>query len=412
MGSGRPGRRRVQGATVERWPRAVKAQVALATCAITAGSFSTFGFPSLAPEIRDEFGLTPAAVGAVGAMSYVGALLATIPAGRITDRIGGLRMLVVALSLIAAAVGVAAGAPSAVLFFVGVGLAGIGYGAANPACNVLAARSVPRRRQAVVMSIKQVGVTVGGVLAGLTLPGLALLTSWRIALLVPLVACAAIGLIAIPSAQADSPKLSTPRHNATSNAVTISMSRMALYGFVMAGVQITIVSYVSVYLVDHVHLSSTAAGIGLALTMLGGATGRLGWGMVSDRLFDSRLPPLQLAAAGGALGLLALPLAGPLLVYPLLAWVGLCAIGWNGVYLTMIAESAPEQVGRATGGALVWLYGGAVACPPLFGLIVGAGGSWAMVWIAMGLVVVVAAAASTLQARREQAVSIATEVRR
>jgi MFS family permease len=401
MGAGRPTGRRDEGSAVERSPRAVQLQVALATGAITVGSFATFGFPSLAPEIRDEFGLTPVAVGAVGAMSYVGALVATVPAGRITDRIGGLRMIVAALWCIGSAVEIAAAAPSAAVFLIGVGLAGIGYGAANPASNALAAGSVPHRRQAVVMSIKQMGVMVGGILAGLTLPGLALLSSWRVALLLPLVACAAIGLAAFPLALAHSPGSSISRRDAKSNAVTISMSRTALYGFAMAGVQITIVSYVSVYLVDKVHLSSTAAGIGLAVTMLGGATGRLAWGVVSDRLFDSRLPPLQLAAAGGALGLLALPLAGSLLVYPLLAVVGLCAIGWNGVYLTMIAENAPEHVGRATGGALVWLYGGAVACPPLFGLIVGAAGSWALIWIAMGLVVALAAAAITLQARRE-----------
>jgi MFS family permease len=412
MSAWRPSGRRAEGPAVERWPRAVKLQVAFATGAITAGSFSTFGFPSLAPEIRDEFGLGPAAVGAIGAMSYVGALLATVPAGRITDRIGAVRMLAAALSLIAVAVGVAAGSPSAVLFFIGVALAGFGYGAANPASNVMAAGSVPRRGQAVVMSIKQVGVTVGGVLAGLTLPGLALLSSWRIALLLPLVACGAIGLAALPSALAEPAERTAPRPAAEWNAVTISVSRTALYGFVMAGVQISIVSYVSVYLVDHEHVSTAAAGIALALTMLGGATGRLAWGIVSDRMFDSRVPPLQLAAVGGALGLLTVPLAGRVLVYPVLAFVGLCAIGWNGVYLTMIAESAPTQVGRATGGALLYLYAGAIVCPPLFGVILGVRGSWYLVWTAMGVVVAIAAAALTFQPRRKQTIPIATEVRR
>jgi MFS family permease len=187
------------------------------------------------------------------------------------------------------------------------------------------------------------------------------------------------------------------------------MAGMGIYGFVLAGVQNTIISYVAVYLVDHEHLSVTAAGVGLAVTMLGGAAGRLGWGVVSDRLFDSRLPPLQLAAAGAVVGLAALPWTDGAVVYLALALVGLCAIGWNGVYMTMTAESAPASVGRATGHALFWLYAGAVAAPPLFGLLVGGPDSWAVLWTAMAAAVVVAFGVLTLQQARSRGVPITTE---
>jgi MFS family permease len=385
----------------------MKLQLALAFGGITVAAFSTFGFASLAPEIRAQFGLSTAAVGAVGAMAYVGSLIATVPAGRVTDRMGATRMLALALVLIATGVSVAAGAPTALLLLAGVGLAGIGYGAANPPSNVLASASVPRGRRAVVMSIKQVGVTAGGVLAGLILPSLALLGSWRTALLVPLVACLATGLIALRLAR--SPERSAVPMPAERHAGTVSMSGMGVYGFVLAGVQNTIISYVAVYLVDHEHLSVTAAGIGLAVTMLGGAVGRFGWGVASDRLFDSRLQPLQLAAAGAAVGLAVLPWTDGAVVYVALALVGLCAIGWNGVYLTMTAESAPTSVGRATGRALFWLYAGAVAAPPLFGLLVGGPDSWALLWSAMALAVAAALAVLTLQQARSPGVPITME---
>ena len=385
----------------------MKVQLALAFGGITVAAFSTFGFASLAPEIRAEFELSTAAVGAVGAMAYVGSLVATVPAGRITDRMGATRMLALSLVLIAAGVSVAAGAPTALLLLAGVGLAGIGYGAANPPSNVLASASVPRGRRAVVMSIKQVGVTTGGVLAGLILPGLALLSSWRAALVVPLAACLVTGLVALRLAR--SPERSAAAAAPADHRPTASMAGMGVYGFVLAGVQNTIISYVAVYLVDHEHLSVTAAGVGLAVTMLGGSVGRLGWGFVSDRLFDSRLPPLQLAAAGAAVGLAVLPWTDGALVYLALALVGLCAIGWNGVYLTMTAESAPASVGRVTGHALFWLYTGAVAAPPLFGLLVGGPDSWALLWTAMAVAVTAAFGVLTLQQARSPGIPITNE---
>jgi MFS family permease len=387
------------------WSREVKAQLALAIVGTTVGSFAMFGFASLSPEIRGEYHLATWAVGLIGATAYVGALVATVPAGRFTDRMGGTAMLALALAIIAGGVGLAAGAPTAVLFFAGVWVVGVGYGAANPPTNVLASTTVPRSHRGVVMSAKQVGVTAGGTLAGLILPTLAVLSGWRAALIVPLVACCAIAAaslrIARSPAGADAPALE--------RRPDVSTSGMFVYGFAMTGVQITTVSYLAVYLVDQEHLSITAAGVGLAIAQIAGSVGRLGWGVVSDRLFVSRLPPLQLASLGGAVGLAVLPWADGALVYAALAVIGMGAIGWNGVYLTMVAESSSAQVGRATGSALFWLYAGAVACPPLFGLLLAGRDSWPMVWSAMALAVTSAVAVLTIRQGRSGPVVITTE---
>jgi sugar phosphate permease len=173
-------------------------------------------------------------------------------------------------------------------------------------------------------------------------------------------------------------------------------------------VQITTISYIAVYLVDHEHVSLTAAGIGLAVTQIAGSVGRLGWGIVSDRLFASRLPPLQLAALAGVVGLVTLPWISGALVYPALVLIGAGAIGWNGVFVTMVAESSSGEVGRATGSALFWLYAGAVACPPLFGLLLTGPGSWAVVWSSMALAV--AFAISVLTVRQGRSGSIVTTI--
>lgn len=390
------------------WTRDVKAQLSLAIVGTTVGSFATFGFASLSPEIRSEYDLAPWAVGLIGAMAYVGALVATVPAGRATDRVGAAPMLALSLAIIAGGMGLAAGAAAAAVpFFACVWLVGVGYGAANPPTNVLASATVPRSRRAMVMSAKQVGVTAGGALAGLVLPGLAVLGGWRAALVVPLVACVTVAAASLRLARSPGGAGPPPleRHP------DMARSGMFVYGFAMTGVQITTVSYLAVYLVDHEHLSLTAAGVGLAIAQIAGSAGRLGWGVVSDRLFASRLPPLQIASLAGAVGLVVLPWTGGAVVYPVLALIGLGAIGWNGVFLTMVAESSSAAVGRATGSALFWLYAGAVACPPLFGLLLAGPDSWPVVWTAMAATVALAIGVLTVRQSRAPIVITTEEAR-
>ena len=52
------------------------------------------------------------------------------------------------------------------------------------------------RHRSLLMSIKQVGVTIGGFIAGVTMPTIAHAVGWRLALLAPAAACSAVALSA------------------------------------------------------------------------------------------------------------------------------------------------------------------------------------------------------------------------
>ena len=141
--------------------------------ATAASTFTTLGLGAVAPALRSSLHLTTAEVGLIPGLVSLGALAASVPAGNVTDRIGAGR------SLTLAQLGVTAGVIIAVLRRVaGSSLrvlwsAGVGYGAVNPATNVLSTALVPRRRRALFLSVKQTGVTLGGLAAGLTLPRMA-----------------------------------------------------------------------------------------------------------------------------------------------------------------------------------------------------------------------------------------------
>ena len=58
------------------------------------------------------------------------------------------------------------------------------------------------------------------------------------------------------------------------------------------------------------------------------------------------------------------------LIWPCVAIVGFANIGWNGVYMTLVAEAAPSgQIGRVSGSSLRVVFAGAVVVPPLLGLV-------------------------------------------
>jgi hypothetical protein len=64
---------------------------------------------------------------------------------------------------------------------------------------------------------------------------------------------------------------------------------------------------------------------------------------------------------------------------------GTTAVGWNGVFLAEVARLAPAgQTGQATGGCMFFTFLGVVVSPPLFSLVLSAGGTYAVAYAIFG----------------------------
>jgi sugar phosphate permease len=170
----------------------------------------------------------------------------------------------------------------------------------------------------------------------------------------------------------------------------------------MAGIQLSVLSYLAVYLVDHEKLTETIAGLAIAVSLAGGTAGRIVWGILSDRFLHSRLLVLQVAALGAAASLTVLAASGPrALLWPVLFVLGFCAVGWNTVYVTVAAESvAASSVGKATGEALFFSYAGCVLMPLLLGVVHDGTSSWLATWLAAAAATLAALAACRCWAPR------------
>ena len=136
-----------------------------------AASAATIAPAVAAPRLLADLGLGPVAVGIYIALVYLGAMFSSQWGAAWVTRRGPI--LTSQCSLAACALGTLLMAvPHVAAATLGALLIGIGYGPITPASSAMLARTTPPERFALVFSLKQTGVPVGGAIAGVLVPPL------------------------------------------------------------------------------------------------------------------------------------------------------------------------------------------------------------------------------------------------
>jgi MFS family permease len=356
-----------------------RAALPITTFVQAASSAAVIGPTVAAPLLLQRLQLGAAAVGVFVALVYLGAMFATQIGAFVVRRWGPIRASQLALLCSAAGLLLLA-TPQLPLVALGAVLIGLGYGPITPASSQMLSRTTDPRHYALVFSIKQTGVPLGGVIAGLMVPPLVALGG-AVGALVGLAAlCAVAALSAAPLAgeldrerERGAPwppprQVLAPTRFVASHAV---LRAVALCSFVFSMVQVSLTSYMVSFLTSDLHWTLAAAGAALAASQVAGVVARIVWGFVADRWLGPRRMLLALALGMAACGL-AMPLLAPDSPVPwvlaLLCAFGATAVGWNGVYLATVARVAPPgQAGTATAGTLFFTFFGVVVGPPVFG---------------------------------------------
>ena len=368
--------------------------VTLAIQVMTA--LSMMAVPVLASNAAPDIGVSAAYVGLFVALIYLGAMISSVAGGALVPRFGAIRVSQICLLLCAVGLALAMlGLPA--IMTVAALIIGCGYGPITPASSHVLAKSTPPHLTGLVFSLKQTGVPLGGLLAGLLVPPLVLLAGWRAALACVSVVC----LVVAAFAQAMRPSIDCDREPGRRIDLTAvlaplkqvlgvpSIRALALASLFYSAMQLCLMGYMVTYLVQDLELSLVRAGILLAIAQAGGVFGRIAWGTVADRW----IPPqrmfglLGLTMAGGAAATALFSPAWPdsALMLTLMLF-GAAAIGWNGVMLAQVARLAsPGKVGLATGGTLFFTFFGVVTGPLLFGAIVGSGLGYRAAYLLLAL---------------------------
>lgn len=353
--------------------------------------------PVVAPSVAESLNISAAYVGLYIALAYAGAMMASLLAGGAVRRFGAIRCSQMGLLLCGAGVALCT-IESPIAMAIGAVLIGMGYGPITPSSSHLLVKSTPAHRMSLVFSIKQTGVPLGGVLAGVIVPPLAEATSWQWAFLCVAMASVLCAVAIQPlCASLDADKDSKQRisfGNGLAGPLRLvfshrSLTVLAAVSFLFSISQLSLTTYMVTFLHEDLDIGLIAAGFTLAIAQAAGVVGRLLWGYVSDRYLgpSNMLAVLAvlIALCGVATALLQYTDSTVLLIV-VLSVFGSSAVGWNGVYLAEVARQAPEgQASLATGGTLSMTFLGVVIGPPLFGLVAGTFGSYSLAYATLVL---------------------------
>jgi MFS family permease len=131
-----------------------------------------------APQASRDIGIAAENIGVYASLTYIAAMLGSLVAGGFILRFGAIRFSQIAM--LACALGLSFCVGGHWLWFVLSALVfGLGYGPTTPASSYILSRHTPARMWSLVFSIKQTGVPLGGVLAGLVVPFLLVYFDWR-----------------------------------------------------------------------------------------------------------------------------------------------------------------------------------------------------------------------------------------
>jgi ACS family hexuronate transporter-like MFS transporter len=381
--------------------------LAVLTGAYGLGAVGMLGVSPLTPSLMGGFALNRLEVAFIVPSVYIGGLLFSLPGGHLADRWGVRPTLLGALVLGGAGLLGAAAAPSFIAFLAGLMVAGSGWSVVNPTLGKAIVDVFPAHERGIAMGIKQMGLTLGGMLAALVLPLIAATYGWRVAV----IACAAAVTLPVLFAWRPLAPLARPHAGGTGTHSGMSWwwaTRPALLvlfsaGIVLGMVQSAMLAYLPVFAVQALGYSGVGAGMLIAASQAGGAVARLALGAASDRWLGGRRPPwLVFTSALAAVVFLLyalIPTSAPVWAGTLAFVAGVGAYGWVGIYFIISAEAGGvRQSGLLSGVSFAAIVIGLLTGAPLFGLVLDASDSYATAWTvfsaAAGVVAVMVAAFS------------------
>jgi nitrate/nitrite transporter NarK len=352
-------------------------------------TMAAYTLPVAAPAALPDLGVPTVFVGSFTTAVYLVAMVAGLFTAPILSRLGPVRTM--QGLLLAAILGVVlfdlGWAATAVLGAMAIGL---GSGPMNPSGSYILARTTPPRWRAFVFSVKQCATPAGGMLAGVIVPAVLVRYGWQAAVgTVGLGAMLVILLIQPVRRRLDAVRPPARRVTLASVAEPIKLvlrqrelRAISVMGYIYAGCQLTLASYLVVYMTERLGLTIAAAGGLFAIFSFCGIPVRIFWGALAERVLSSRsiLILTGVMMAAGFVLAASFTREWPVWAFALvIALLGVSANGWVGLFFAEIVRLAPEDMASdASGGGQFFAYGGIMSMPLIFGAIVAASGSYAV----------------------------------
>ena len=377
-------------------------------CLQITAAYLTRVIPTIAPVLAANLNWPETGIGYLAGLTTLGSIGFLLAGAPLIKKLGPIRVLQLGI--------VAAGAGLLVILIPHWSFAalaalvlGLGYGTSVPAGNDVLHRTAPPQHRSLIFSIKQAGVPLAGVIAGLTLPALTEAFGWRSTLLFSAV-LVTLTVVAVQPARRAIDASRDPLHPAGPRSIlspanlirplatlreSDALLRLSAVGTCFAVAQGSWFAFLVTYAVSALGLSLGAAGLMFAVMQATGIGGRMLLGFVSDRLGSATLT-LGLVAFASSATSLVLVFANE--SWPFWLLIAIAAVGgvtvssWNGVQLAEIARLAPRaRVAEALAGSTIVIFVGYVVGPAFFALLVGVTQSYQYGFLFVTLTTLVAA---------------------
>lgn len=376
-------------------PASVLAPLAIAVAAQTLPTFSNLAATTLAPRILAALDLPGAGANGYVFLVYLTATAVSFLAASFVLKLGPIRACQWALVIMAAGGLLVFANPTLPAFALMAVMYGAAYVAPIPAGAQILVDNTPARLRNTLFGIRQMGVPLGGLLAGAIYPVIAEVHGWRSAFLTTAVACLALALLLQAARRRYDARRepTTPIFSAGARSPfavlrqSRALRRLCIAAVAFAGTEVTAVANIVLFLERDHGWSLIHAGYALAALSVGGAIGRLFWGMAADRI-ERRIRLLGVLGLGMAASMAAVAFgggSGALFVHGAAFAVGFTAGGWTGVG---VAESArlAGAAGAVAGTAAFTqtMFLGVMTLPFFAGLMLAAGLPYPLVIASMG----------------------------
>ena len=351
--------------------------------------FASLVLPNMAPAVADSLNLDRELIGYYTGLMYLFSSIGQLSCGGFILRFGAVRMSQVSLVLMGLAL-MSGFYGSVLIFALGAMTIGLGSAVSTPASSHLLARYSPPKYAPLIFSIKQTGVPVGGLMAGIMIPILLGWLDWRGAFVFCGVMCLTLAVMLQPiRAQFDADR--QPNQSLKPGFIwqtlkqvmaTPSLRDLAIGMFCFVGLQGLFGSYFVTYVTETLDRPLETANYFFSIAMTTAIGARILWGWVGSSLMPARRVIAYLAAvmavAAAGMGWLKPEISDAIIILIAILYC-ISAVSWHGLLLAEIARLAPEgQVGPVTGASLACAGAGMMTYPVLYALLVEATGNWSL----------------------------------
>ncbi|MGN5651611.1 MFS transporter [Bacillus sp. Brlt_9] len=355
-----------------------------ATIAQTTATLITYGVGAFALFWKEEYGLTNMESGLLVSVVNVGPLFCMLFVGQLLDQYNEKLLISISSFLLGSSfllTNIVKGFNGLLFVLLFVGMF---YSVSQPGGSKVILKWFPKENRGLAMGIRQVGIPIGGALAGVLIPFFTIQYNMTYAINSMACICIMGGLLFFmfykePYVHEDARKEHIKISFWTQLKVVIRKKELYpiyITGICMISLQMVLVGHFMKFLVREQSITSIVAGTVFSVMFFSGMIGRVVLAASSDLFYKSnRRTPLFIAVCA-SIGLILLLVMGIHTVtsgvlYGVSALLGFFSIGWFSLFIVEVTELASEEsVGITVSLALTFNQIAIIVAPVLFGYIV------------------------------------------